>query len=118
RWAAQLAQAAKGRIAVVYASDPMAMSYPHPRGSTIADQREDLVRDKVADAAAGGVDISLTVEVDHPVPALARMGDRFEASVIVVGRRGSRGFRGLLLGRVPAQLPFHAGRPVAVVPRH
>ncbi len=116
-WAAALAQAAEGSVCAVYASDPMAMSYPHPPGATIADQLEMVVRGHVGEVAASGVDITMVVEVDHPVTALTRVAQRRGASVVVVGRKGVGHVRGVLLGRVPAQLPFHAGRPVAIVPR-
>ncbi len=116
-WAAKLAHAVHGRVYAVYASDPMAMSYPHPRGATIADQMEVAVRKQAATVAASGVDISTVVEVDDPVPALTRVADQHDASVIVVGRKSAGHLRGLVLGRVPAQLPFHAHRPVAIVPR-
>jgi nucleotide-binding universal stress UspA family protein len=116
-WAVRLARAARGRVCVVYASDPMAMSYPHPRGATVADQLEVSVREQVDAVEAPGVAIDLVVEVDYPVAALARVADQRDASVVVVGRKGAGHVRGVLLGRVPAQLPFRAQRPVAVVPR-
>lgn len=117
KWAIRLAEAVKGPIVVVYASDPMAMSYPHPRGATIADQLEMVVRNRVEAAAGSGTDISLVVEVAHPVSALTEVAAEKEASTIVVGRKGAGHLRGMILGRVPAQLPFHARRPVVVVPR-
>lgn len=116
-WAVQLAEAAEGSVTAVYASDPMAMTFAHPYGETIADQKEEVVRAQVALAAAPRVKVSITVEVDHPVPALSRAADQVDASVIVVGRKGASHLRGVLLGRVPAQLPYHAHRPVAIVPR-
>ncbi len=115
-WAVRLAQTARGPVCAVYASDPMAMSYPHPPGATIADQLEMAVREQVGAVAAAGVDITLVVEVAHPVPTLARVADERDASLVVVGRKGAGHLRGLLLGRVPAQLPFDANRPVAIVP--
>jgi nucleotide-binding universal stress UspA family protein len=116
-WAVRLARADEGAVHVVYASDPMAMSYPHPRGATIADRLETIVRRQVAEVAETGIDIAVTVEVDQPVAALVRVADQQGASVIVVGRKGAGHLRGVLLGRVPAQLPFHSRRPVAIVPR-
>jgi nucleotide-binding universal stress UspA family protein len=116
-WAAKLAAVVEGSVAAVYASDPMALSYPHPHGATIADSKEEVVRSQVARFAASGAKITLTVEIDHPVPALVRVADRMDGSVIVVGRKAEGHLRGALLGRVPAQLPFHARRPVALIPR-
>lgn len=116
-WAVRLAQAAGSRVYAVYASDPMAMTYPHPRGATIADQLETVVRDQVAAAVGKGADIDLVVDVAHPVPALTNVARHTDASLVVVGRKGAGHLRGVLLGRVPAQLPFHAHCPVAIVPR-
>jgi nucleotide-binding universal stress UspA family protein len=95
----------------------MAMTYPHPHGATIADQLERVIRDQVASVAASGVDVTLSVEVAHPVRALTEVAAKNEASIIVVGRKGAGQVRGAILGRVPAQLPFRARRPVAIVPR-
>ena len=76
------------------------------------------MRKQVADVATGsGVDLATIVEVDHPVTALASVADRHDASLIVVGQKGVGHLRGMLLGRTPAQLPFHAHHPVAIVPR-
>lgn len=116
-WAVRFAQRVSAPVRAVFASDPMAMSYPHPRGATIADQLEMAVRKQVQRVAATGVDISVVVDVDVPVDALSRMADQLDASVVVVGRKGAGHLRGVLLGRVPAQLPFHLRRPVAIVPR-
>jgi nucleotide-binding universal stress UspA family protein len=116
-WAVSLAEAVHGSVTAVYASDPMGASFAHPYGETIADQKEEVVRAQVARAATPGVEIAVTVDIDHPVPALTRVADQVDASVIVLGRKGASRLRGVLLGRVPAQLPYHAHRPVAIVPR-
>jgi nucleotide-binding universal stress UspA family protein len=116
-WAVRLAEAVGGSVSVVYASDPMARSYPHPAGSTVADQKEAVVRAQVAWAATPDVETTLTVEVDDPIRALTRVADQVDGSVIVVGRKGVGHLRGLMLGRVPARLPNFANRPVAIIPR-
>ena len=115
-WALELTKAAGGRMSVIYASDPMSHSYPRPDGATTADQEERAVRDQVAERAVG-VDIATTIEVDHPVDALVHAANQEEAALVVVGRKGVGHLRSLLLGRVPAELPFEAGRPVAIIPR-
>lgn len=116
-WAVRLAEAVDGRVCAVYASDPMASSYPHPYGATVADQAEEGVKSQVARVAGRRVDIATVVEIDEPVPTLARVADAQDASVVVVGRKGAGHLRGLLLGRVPSALPFAAHRPVVIVPR-
>jgi len=86
-WAVQLAEAVEGSVTAVYASDPMASSFAHPYGETIADQKEEVVRAQAALAATPRVKIAMTMEIDHPVPALTRVADQVDASVIVVGRK-------------------------------
>ncbi len=116
-WAVRFAEAADGRVLAVYASDPMAMTYPHPHGATIADQKEAIVRDQVAAVAREtGASVQTVVDVDYPVMALTRTANEHDASLVVVGRKRARHLRGMLIGRVPAQLPFHAHRPVAIIP--
>ncbi len=116
-WAVRLAEAADSRVLAVYASDPMAMTYPHPHGATIADQKEAIVRDQVAAVTRQtGAPIQTLVDVDYPVMALTRAANEHDASLVVVGRKRAGHLRGMLIGRVPAQLPFHAHRPVAIVP--
>jgi nucleotide-binding universal stress UspA family protein len=116
RWALELAGAAGARVRIVYATDPMAMSYPHPYGATVADERESVIRTRVERAPTGGLDVEMEVEVDHPVSALVNVAQRTGASLLVVGRHAGGVARGLLLGRVASELPFRAHRPVAIVP--
>lgn len=75
---------------------------------------EDEVRAHVARTC--GDDAEVVLLAGNPVEELARLGAERDAALIVAGRRGRGGLHGLLLGRVPAQLLHHAGRPVAVVP--
>lgn len=116
-WSLKLARAAGGSVCAVYASDPWAMSYPHPDGATVSDQARDRVKAHVAGLAASGAEIEMIVDVDDPVDALTRVADAREAAVVVVGRKGVGHLRGLLVGRVPSALPFTSHRPVAIVPR-
>jgi nucleotide-binding universal stress UspA family protein len=103
-WGMQLAMVESLPMTAVYASDRRAAS-----------QLEEVVRDEVDQAAADGVDICLTVDVDHPASAIQRAAARENARVVVVGRAGTGG---VLLGHVVSTLPFHADRPVVIVPRH
>jgi nucleotide-binding universal stress UspA family protein len=115
-WALRLTKANGGGISVVFVSDPMSHSYPHPYGSTLADEAELAMRAQVARCGAG-VDVATAIEVDDPVRALLHAADREDAAAVVVGRKGVGHLRGNLLGRVPAKLPFEAHRPVVIVPR-
>jgi nucleotide-binding universal stress UspA family protein len=51
-----------------------------------------------------------------PVLALLQAATDAAADLIVVGRRGSGGFPGLLLGSTSHELTAHAHLPVVVVP--
>ena len=69
--------------------------------------------------AAAGVDFG-EIEVDrraaNDLPARALLDAAKDADLLVVGSRGSGGFKGLLLGSVSQQVVQHAPCPVTVVP--
>jgi nucleotide-binding universal stress UspA family protein len=70
------------------------------------------IREELGDDAAAGIE-QVVVE-DSPVNALLAAGG--EADLLVVGSRGSGGFKGLLLGSVSQQVSHHAPCPVVIVP--
>jgi nucleotide-binding universal stress UspA family protein len=114
RWAADVARAVDGRLVALFVHSPMGDVMTH----TAANWEypgEHEVRAHVA-AAGAAADVELVLGAGNPVEELIRLGAARDAGLIVVGRRGRGGLHGLLLGRVPAQLLHHAGRPVAVVP--
>jgi nucleotide-binding universal stress UspA family protein len=115
-WAVALTKAIGGQLRVAHASDPMSLSYPHPYGATKSDHDEVVVARQVAQRAAG-VGATTTIKMDTPLAVLTDVAEREDAAVVVVGRKGVGHLSGLLLGRVPSELPFEAGRPVAIVPR-
>lgn len=117
-WAVRLAAAVKGSVCAVHASDAVAMSHARPRRTPMVDQRAVAFREQVATVAAFGVDIATVVEGTDPVTALTLVADELDASLLVVGPGGASHHSGVLLGRVPAELPFEAQRPVAIVPPH
>jgi nucleotide-binding universal stress UspA family protein len=115
-WAVRLAAAVEGSVCAVHASDPVAALDPHRRSAEMPDRKEAVVREQVATVATSGVDVATVVESTDPVTALTRVADHVGASLVVVGQGGAGHRGGVLLGRVPAELPFETQRPVAIVP--
>ncbi|MGQ7295952.1 universal stress protein [Quadrisphaera sp. KR29] len=74
-----------------------------------------LLQEAVAEAqrAHPGVVVHQRLVREHPATALLRAAEG--AELLVVGSRGSGGFRGLLLGSVSRPVIHHAHGPVAVV---
>ncbi|MEO6989200.1 MAG: universal stress protein [Aquihabitans sp.] len=115
KWAVDAARRVGGSVHTVYAYDPAADSYGH---GDVVNRKERGEVDARAQAHAlegQGVKIEITVIGAHPVEALIDVGNQVNASLIVSGTKGQGGFHGMVLGRVPAQLPHHAGRPVALI---
>lgn len=118
-WAVAAARDLDAHLHVVFASDPLADSYPSGDGTaSVAEvpfRHEEDVREELASVDLSDVDVEISLVDRHPVAALSDVASSDDASMIVVGTRGSGSFHGLVLGRVPAQLLHHAGRPVALV---
>ncbi|GEO94561.1 universal stress protein [Kocuria turfanensis] len=117
RWAARIAPALGASIKVVGAWDyPPEYAGYVPLGS---DNFDEVTRKRVDKAIhqAFGEDVpeglTTTVEFGHPSKVLVRESE--DASMLVVGRRGHGGFRGLLLGSVSAACVSHASCPVLVI---
>ncbi|MGQ1839010.1 universal stress protein [Kocuria turfanensis] len=117
RWAARIAPALGASIKVVGAWDyPPEYAGYVPLGS---DNFDEITRKRVDKAIhqAFGEDVpeglTTTVEFGHPSKVLVRESE--DASMLVVGRRGHGGFRGLLLGSVSAACVSHASCPVLVI---
>jgi len=120
RWAARLAPALGARIRAVGAWEyPPEYAGYVPLGS---DNFDEITQKRVDQAVreAFGEDVppglSTSVVFGHPSKVLVQESD--DASMLVVGRRGHGGFRGLLLGSVSAACVTHARCPVLVLHEH
>ncbi|GAA4202558.1 universal stress protein [Actinocatenispora rupis] len=78
-------------------------------GRRILDDRYDYVR-------ALSPELSVSAYLYDGNPAHRLVAESAEADLVVLGRRGLGGFRGLLLGSVSTQVSAHAYAPVLVVP--
>jgi nucleotide-binding universal stress UspA family protein len=73
--------------------------------------------DRVLDKAAGaleGVEVLRRVVEGNPAQSLIK--ESTDAELLVIGKRGLGGFKGLLLGSVSQQCMVHGKCPVVVVP--
>lgn len=119
RWGLDDARARGAIVTAVHAwHAPYSMSFT--TAATDVSAFEDAagrLLDQVVDATEAEFRDVPVERVLVPGPATdALLGAARDAVVVVVGRRGVGGFRGLLLGSVSQQLAHHAPRPVVIVP--
>ena len=120
RWAARLVPVVGGSIRVVAAWEypPEYVGYV-PYGS---DNFEEITRKRVdqaiAEAFGGDVPQGLTTTVIFGHPSKVLVHESRDAAVLVVGRRGHGGFKGLLVGSVSSACVAHATCPVLVIHEH
>jgi nucleotide-binding universal stress UspA family protein len=120
RWAARLAPVVGGSIRAVAAWEypPEYVGYV-PYGS---DNFEELTHKRVDKAITEAFgedvppDLTRTVVFGHPSKVLVR--ESRDAAMLVVGRRGHGGFKGLLVGSVSSGCVSHATCPVLVIHEH
>jgi nucleotide-binding universal stress UspA family protein len=62
-----------------------------------------------------GVRYRTVMEDGRPSTVIARVADRVDADIVVVGRRGRGGVTELVLGSVSHELVLHSKRPVLVI---
>ncbi|MCJ8506149.1 universal stress protein [Kocuria flava] len=117
RWAARMAPVLGARIRAVGAWEyPPEYAGYVPIGSDNFDEitrkrAEAAVREAFGDDLPEG--LTTSVVFGHPSRVLVEESE--DAALLVVGRRGHGGFRGLLLGSVSAACVSHARCPVLVI---
>lgn len=98
-----------------------------PPSAVVYDPRDEaLIRFEAASEAAlstgveavcgGTIDERITLEVKPQDARIAVLHAAAEASLVVLGARGSRGLKGLLLGSTVTYVTCHATTPVVIVP--
>ena len=79
-------------------------------GRRVADEGVRIARE------AGLAAEPMAVEANGPVwKTVTEIADRYDATTIVMGSRGLRGLRSMLLGSISSAVVHHADRPVLVV---
>ena len=120
RWAAREASLRKANLRVV-----TAWEVPFDYDSTDRSIRPyDRVRQDTVLAVAGAIERAVTdstvresvdVVIEHGSPTPILLTQSVDAEMVVVGARGTGGFRGLILGSTTDKLTRHAKCPVVVV---
>ena len=120
RWAARIAPSFGAGIRAVGAWDyPPEYAGYVPLGSDNFDEVTQKQVDKaVREAFGDDVPAGLTTSVVFGHPSKVLVHESEDATMLVVGRRGHGGFRGLLLGSVCAACVAHAKCPVLVIHEH
>jgi nucleotide-binding universal stress UspA family protein len=117
RWSAALAKASNAEVIAVYAFEPLIEWVPESDPRSWRQAADRRIEGWVASLREAGVSVSTRiVEKIHPVAALAGVVQEEDADLAVVGTRGTGGFSGLRLGRVPIQLVHQTQKPVVMVP--
>lgn len=118
RVAIDVARRFGSRLVLVYGAAP-----PGALGEEFAAHRDALVErghavtgHAVAHASEAGLETVVEVVVAKPVDALIAVGDRYDATVIVVGTSGESPIRSAMLGSTPHKLLQLSKRPVLCVP--
>jgi nucleotide-binding universal stress UspA family protein len=115
-WAISMARQTDGTVHAVFAYDPMADSYPHGNTPNWKYRGQADAEAELEAADNEGVRVTFTLVGEDPVEALSMIGAEDDAALIAVGTKGGlASLGGHVLGRVAAQLPDKAGRPVAIV---
>ena len=120
RWAAEEAGLRKATLRVISAWE-IPFDFESPDRSV---RPYDRVRTDTSNAVTAAVEAvvtdpvlreSIEVIVEHGNPTPLLLTQSAEADMIVVGARGTGGFRGLILGSTTDKLTRHAKCPVVVV---
>jgi nucleotide-binding universal stress UspA family protein len=123
-WAARMAKGMGSEVVAVFAIAPpvyfdtaynapveLAQFDPEWR----AEMKKEFEHDWCKRLRAAGVKYRTVMEDGRPASVLAAVGDKVDADLIVVGRRGRGGIAELVLGSVSHELVMHSKRPVLVI---
>ncbi|MBM7368681.1 universal stress protein [Gordonia hydrophobica] len=122
QWAAAAAQRLQRRLDVVSVVPPVAMPFgplslqSDEDAMLAARQKAETAVSVAAQVAVRTANVPVETRVIEGKPALALRAVSTRAHMLVVGRRGLGGVRGLLLGSVSTDVAAHGDCPTVVVP--
>lgn len=118
-----------GRAVVLYARQPLESVSAHLEGHPDLERVREIdeyARDSAERLAAEGADHARVAGFDadprvvnstgSPGEAIVHVADDLDAALIVMGSRGRRGLKSLLLGSVSHHVSHQARRPTLIVP--
>ena len=91
----------------------------YPGDAALADQARKTAQEETDQAVArlgGSGPETVTVQAAIGIPAAVLIAASQDADLVVVGSRGTGGFKELVLGSVSTQVTHHAHCPVVVIP--
>jgi nucleotide-binding universal stress UspA family protein len=126
RRAARLADATGAELHVVCAYQNAALASLAPVGDVgvvasgeveqaLKQTAEELVQTAAKELGVDGLKVQTHATEGEASDVLIDTADRLNCDLIVVGNRGMRGGKRLLLGSVPNRVAHHAGRDVMIV---
>lgn len=123
RWAVREAALRQAPLTVLTVHQAVAGYWggpvPYPGDPELAETALAAARaetDSVLQEAGGARPATVTVKAVTGLPAEELLHEADDADLLVVGSRGTGGFKRLLMGSVAAQVTHHAECPVVVVP--
>ncbi len=113
QWAAQLASELSAEVLAVHVHQP----HLGPEPEEAHQRLEQQCREWTGPLHEGGLVTHTVVAQGWPAKAIGRLEAIEEPDLIVLGARGTGGFRGLRLGSTALQILQHSHVPVAIIPR-
>jgi nucleotide-binding universal stress UspA family protein len=123
-WAVRMAKGMDSEVVAVFAISPpirfdtgFMAGIPPVESDPVwrAEMKKDFEEDWCKPLRDAGVRYRTVMQDGRPASVIARVGDKVDADVIVVGRRGRGGVAELLLGSVSHELVLHSKRPVLLI---
>lgn len=123
-WAARMAKGMGSEVIAVFAVAPpvyfdtgyMApIAPPQFDPEWRAEMKREFEKQWCKGLRDAGVSYRTIMEDGSPASVIAQVADKFDADMIVIGRRGRGGIAELVLGSVSHALVLHSKRPILVI---
>jgi len=116
RWASELAARSGARLTVVYSWQPSQAELPPDTYEKEAEKAQSLVDQWCRQAGGFQGEVECVARDGDAIDILMAEYELQNADLLVVGRRGMGGFRGLVLGSIADYMLHHGPEHTAIVP--